>query len=397
MNIKAIIPTGHTEITVNGLHQWDYGRKLEIHSNDLPAVVEVHFACVGMTEAVVRSCQAADGVAVAAIPDKCLEQTAPITAWVYEIDGTTGVTTVKITLPIEPRTRPCACEDIPEDISDKYTEAVTAMNAAVKNISTGQVKVAAAAKADHATKAAEADHTAKADQATKATQADKATLAADLSVTALASGTDLNNVTSPGRYSLAPDDSYKNAIMANTVRYLDVIKQGTYVWQIITGSAYSGSSWHPFRTYKRCYSINSTAGESSTYGWTSWYEEINTHNFGKQTVKNAESANTATSVKPTLAKSITISGSATEQYELNLEAKKIYLVVLRYTHLGVTEVNAGVLLYSTDSEAHNVTVGTHILELGAVNDGTRKITADELESSTTTGPYTVEFYKLGSI
>jgi hypothetical protein len=393
MNIKAIIPTGHTEITVNGLHQWDYGRKLEIHSNDLPAVVEVHFACVGMTEAVVRSCQAADGVAVAAIPDKCLEQTAPITAWVYEIDGTTGVTTVKITLPIEPRTRPCACEDIPEDISDKYTEAVTAMNAAVKNISTGQVKVAAATKADLATKATEADQAAKATQATqatKATQADKATLAADLSITALASGTNLNNVTSPGRYSLVADDSYTNAIMANTVRYLDVIKQGSYIWQILTGSAYQGSSWHPFRTYKRCYSINSTAGESSTYGWTSWYEEINTHNFGKQSI-------TATSIKPTLAKSVTVSGNLAEHCELPLETKKIYLVVLRYTHLGENRVNTGVLLYSANSETHYITAGTHSIKLGTSDEGMREIDVTELGGSTTTGPYTVEFYKLGSI
>lgn len=136
MNLKAIIPYGQAEITVNGLHQWDYGRKLEIHSLDMQtlAEVEVHFACVGMEEAVVRSCSVTDGVAIAAIPDKCLEQTTPITAWVYEIADTTGFTTKQITLPIIARTRPSAAEEIPVKISDKYTEAVTAMNEAVDRL-----------------------------------------------------------------------------------------------------------------------------------------------------------------------------------------------------------------------------------------------------------------------
>lgn len=144
MNLKAIIPSGMTEITVNGLHQWDYGRKLEIHSSGLPAVIEVHFACAGMKEAVVRSCSVTNGVAVAAIPDRCLEQTAPITAWVYEIDGTSGVTTVKMNLTVKPRTRPCPTKEIPTNISDKYTEAVTAMNSVIASVAAGNVTVARA-------------------------------------------------------------------------------------------------------------------------------------------------------------------------------------------------------------------------------------------------------------
>lgn len=148
MNLTAIIPSGQQEITVNGLHQWDYGRKLEIHSNELPAIVEVHFACAGMDEAVVRVCETVEGVAVATIPDKCLEQTTPITAWVYEIDGTTGLTTKKITLPIIARTRPSVGEDIPVELSNAYTEAVTAMNEAVAKLSKGDVKVSNAVWAD---------------------------------------------------------------------------------------------------------------------------------------------------------------------------------------------------------------------------------------------------------
>lgn len=133
MTLKAIIPSGQTELTVNGLHQWDYGQKLEIHSSELPAIVEVHFACAGMKEAVVRVCETVDGVAVAAIPDRCLEQTTPITAWVYEIDDTAGFTTKTITLPIIPRTKPQPGKSVPEEFIDKYAEAISALNEAGEN------------------------------------------------------------------------------------------------------------------------------------------------------------------------------------------------------------------------------------------------------------------------
>lgn len=167
MNLKAIIPQGQTEITVNGLHQWDYGQKLEIHSADFPAVVEVHFACVGMTSAVVRVCEFVNGVATAAIPDQCLEQTTPIVAWVFEINGTTGTTTCKIILPIEARTRPEVAPTLPTEISDRYTELLTLVNSvegtiktatenAVKEATAGNIKVKSAEQADNATNAGHA-------------------------------------------------------------------------------------------------------------------------------------------------------------------------------------------------------------------------------------------------
>lgn len=131
MALKAIIPSGQTEITVNGLHQWDYGRTIEIHADGLPAMVEVHFACAGMSEAVVRSCSVIDGAVTAAVPDMCLEQTTPIAAWVYAVGETNGATILTITLPITPRTRPQPSATVPEEISDKYTEAVAAMGALV--------------------------------------------------------------------------------------------------------------------------------------------------------------------------------------------------------------------------------------------------------------------------
>lgn len=132
--ILAAFPTGVANITVNGLHQWDYGQQLKIKASDLPALIEVHFACVGMDEAIVRPCSMVGGEGTVAIPDKCLEQTSPIHAWIYEINGTTGATTKTIVLNILERTRPQTGEDIPVEISNQYTEAVTAMNEAVEAV-----------------------------------------------------------------------------------------------------------------------------------------------------------------------------------------------------------------------------------------------------------------------
>lgn len=128
MSLKVIVPNGRTEITVNGLHQWDYGQQLEITAEGLPAMVEVHFACTGMETAVVRSCAVVDGKLTAAIPDHCLEQTTPVTAWVYAVGETSGETILTVKMPIIARAQPQPAPTIPEEVSDKYTEAVAAMN-----------------------------------------------------------------------------------------------------------------------------------------------------------------------------------------------------------------------------------------------------------------------------
>ena len=179
MTLKAIIPSGQTEITVNGLHQWDYGQKLEIHSADLGAIVEVHFACAGMKEAVVRVCDAVDGTAVTTIPDRCLEQTTPITAWVFEKNekenATVGLTTKTITLPIIPRTKPQSSVSVPEDHADTYSELIAAVNKAVGKLTDGTVKVHYAYNADHASSATDADNASTALRATEADHATKAT------------------------------------------------------------------------------------------------------------------------------------------------------------------------------------------------------------------------------
>lgn len=127
MSIKAIFPAGVTELTVHGLHQWDYGREIEIHADNLPGMVEVHFACSGMDTAVVRSCALIGGAVTAAVPDICLEQTTPTWAWVYAVGETSGETILTIKLPITQRTKPHPAPAVPEKVSDKYTEAIGTM------------------------------------------------------------------------------------------------------------------------------------------------------------------------------------------------------------------------------------------------------------------------------
>ena len=146
--IKAIFPAGVKSLTVHGLYQWDYGQQLEITASDLPSgVVEIHFAHVGMTDAVVRVCSVVNGVVTTTIPDTCLEQTAPVTAWVYIIDDTTGRTVKEVNLPIIARAKPQASESVPEEVSDKYTEALTAMNATLAELASGSITAGLAAKA----------------------------------------------------------------------------------------------------------------------------------------------------------------------------------------------------------------------------------------------------------
>lgn len=166
--IKATIPAGMTEAMVNGLHQWDYGQKLVIESERLPGVTEVHFSCGDMKEADVRVCSAVDGTATVSIPNHMLEQSGPITAWVYALsdDGTSGTTIMTLTLPVIARARPKQPSgSIPTEISDKYTEVVAAMNDFIDAATGGTIKVAKAAKADHADTAGHAETAGRADTA----------------------------------------------------------------------------------------------------------------------------------------------------------------------------------------------------------------------------------------
>lgn len=183
MPMIATFPPGVLAVTVNGLHQWDYGQVLEIHDDSLPALIEVHFACQGMREAVVRACAVEGGVARAAIPDICLEQTAPVTAWVYQVEEASGATIKTVILAITPRAKPQVAPSLPATMADKYTEMVAAMTALVARVESGEITIGHAAESDHAltadvaaeaTHADEADHAAAADHAVAADTAAEA-------------------------------------------------------------------------------------------------------------------------------------------------------------------------------------------------------------------------------
>lgn len=165
-SIRAVFTAGLDAITVHGLHQWDYGRSLEISHPDLPAGLEVHFATVGSKEAIVHTVAGIVGEATVAIPNILLEQARPITAWVYRIGETLGKTLLTVTMPIMARPRPAASPSVPEEISDKYTEALGAMNAQVESLKEGNVVVALALNAQGAEDAKFAD---KAEEAGRAT------------------------------------------------------------------------------------------------------------------------------------------------------------------------------------------------------------------------------------
>lgn len=140
MNLTAFIPSGQSLVTVNGLHQWDYGQTLEIQMPSIGTCeAEVHFACHGMKKAVRRACSFVNGVGAVAIPDQCLEQTTPVTAWVYAIEEDYGATVATVCLQITPRTRPAEATTVPAHIGDLYQETVAEMNRIVGAFEAGEI------------------------------------------------------------------------------------------------------------------------------------------------------------------------------------------------------------------------------------------------------------------
>lgn len=176
MAIRAVFPTGQNKIETSPLYQWDYGQMLEIESTDLTAIVEVHFACRGMDEAVIHTCSVDNNVATVQIPNVCLEQTTPITAWVfkYENDGTSGSTIKTITIPVIERTRPKKSNEIPQTICDRYTELIAEVEELVDALKAGDIHVATADRANYAVAAGTANTANTASTATHATEADMA-------------------------------------------------------------------------------------------------------------------------------------------------------------------------------------------------------------------------------
>lgn len=237
MAIKAVLSADRNSVTVNGLFQWNYGQVLEIETEEIESeIVEVHFACASMSEAIVRPCSFVDGVGTVTIPDQCLEQASAITAWVYRINGTQGYTWKVINLPVTARTRPCVNRDeIPTEICDRYTELITEVNEALSKLESGEVSAEAAeraktaATANYATTAGSAGTANYATSAGNAASAGKATQANGLYLNSLgasvtyfglgdaASGLYVVNVT-------PPDETNQYTILLSVDENVDIIK-----------------------------------------------------------------------------------------------------------------------------------------------------------------------------
>lgn len=214
MAIKVLIQENERIVSVGGLYQWDFGQVLEIECVELGSeIMEVHFACAGMTEAIVRPCTFANGVGRVIIPDQCLEQASMITAWIYSIDTKQGHTVKTINISVTARTRPSASRDMPAEKIDEYAEALTAINEAVNKLEKGTVTAAKATyalnadNATTATSAASATYATSAGSATTAGSATSATRASSIDVSKTASCA-ITNGSGTAPDSLMHDDIY---------------------------------------------------------------------------------------------------------------------------------------------------------------------------------------------
>ena len=181
MAIKVQFPAGESNVTVRGLYQWDYGQVLEIECAEIGSeILEVHFACPNMSEAIVRSCTFSNGVGTVPIPDECLEQTSSITAWLCSRDSTQRHTIKTIVLPLTARTRPGnMLDDISEIQKDAVGQLIEEVNEAIDALENGNVVAAKATTADTAGRATTADSATSATYATSAGSANTATRATD--------------------------------------------------------------------------------------------------------------------------------------------------------------------------------------------------------------------------
>ena len=154
MQLKAIIPPGVAEITVNGLYQWDLGRQLDIICAEFGnEIMEVHFACPSMKVAIARPCSFTNGSGAVAIPNECLEQSKPITAWIYRLNDTQGRTVKTLILPIIARTKPTKAHDIPAEMINRYEELAAEAEGAVESLKNGDIIAGQATFAENANRA----------------------------------------------------------------------------------------------------------------------------------------------------------------------------------------------------------------------------------------------------
>lgn len=364
--IKAIFPEGVIAMTVNGLHQWDYGQTLQIQANGLPALVEVHFACNGMKEAVVRSCSAASGTVTAAIPDICLEQTSPVMAWVYIIGESSGTTTLTVTLPVTARTRPQPNATIPEDTSDKYTEAVAAMNAAAASLAKGDTTVARAI----------ADANGNNIPNTYATQADVNGVVLNTDLLAKVEELAALKISKIYQFRLG-GASYAKDDAGNAVNLPHNMCEYAYATVFVYYNFAMVYLW----------GVNSTPNYYNRFrqdtGWSGWMTLVDSSNIGGYV------PDSTSGLKLTGAKNVAITnGSGAFAVGTGLETGALYLVNF--------SGRSGVI-YASQSSKNYTAIGEYIISVfgGEQSDEVQILKSDGSAVETVSG--TAYFYKMGTI
>ena len=104
--IEVVFTETTTAITATGLFQWDYGQELRVKGLSMSEVSEIHFSNSKEKEAMVSPATNHGDYISCLIPDALLTKSLDITAWVYDIQPTSGETVRTITLKVEPRTKP---------------------------------------------------------------------------------------------------------------------------------------------------------------------------------------------------------------------------------------------------------------------------------------------------
>lgn len=113
--LVVTFPDGTDSIrATDGLTQWDYGQKIEIHGLHLNGNTEVHWSLSGDDETVINIGKWEDECLTADIPDGLLQDGRDIRAYVYYTDLHEGRTIRTVIIDVQRRARPEQV-DIPQN------------------------------------------------------------------------------------------------------------------------------------------------------------------------------------------------------------------------------------------------------------------------------------------
>lgn len=164
--IRAIFePNKYTAIAARPdskpIYQYNYGQILQIHGLGLQKAVEIHFAhsMIG-GDAIIRIGTTTDKITEVAVPEKFLETSGTVTAYIYVSDTESGQTEYKIQFQIAQRAKPEAWGS-PED-GELFREAIEAVNESAEKAED------AAVRAEEASATAQESARAATEQAEKA-------------------------------------------------------------------------------------------------------------------------------------------------------------------------------------------------------------------------------------